>query len=127
MANINTLIPPGATSSYGAPVVDSHMNIGQRLSNPNTINKRIEEKRMQDNMKRQLQSEFNIIDVNRDGQITRDELHNFFINEKQIHDEEMRFKIVDEIFDQIDTNDNGISIEEFITKYIDTRNKLLER
>lgn len=85
MSNINTLIPPGSTSSYGAPIVDSHMNIGQRLSNPNTINKRIEEKRMQDNMKRQLQNEFNIIDVNRDGQITRDELHNFFINEKVGH------------------------------------------
>ena len=47
--------------------MDSHLNIGQRLSNPNTINRRIEEKRIQDNFKRKLQSEFRIIDVNRDG------------------------------------------------------------
>ena len=67
MANINTLIPPGSTSSYAAPIMDSHLNIGQRLSNPNTINRRIEEKRIQDNFKRKLQSEFRIIDVNRDG------------------------------------------------------------
>ena len=40
----------------------------------------------------------------------------------------MRYKIVDEIFDQIDVNDDGeIAIEEFIIKYIDTKNKLQER
>lgn len=40
----------------------------------------------------------------------------------------MRYKIVDEIFDQIDLDDNGtIEIEEFIMKYIDTKNKLQER
>jgi len=40
----------------------------------------------------------------------------------------MRYKIVDEIFDQIDLDDNGtIAIEEFIMKYIDTKNKLQER
>jgi len=49
--------------------------VGQRLSNPNSINKRIEEARLQDNMRKQLMAEFNIIDVNQDGSITRDELH----------------------------------------------------
>ena len=40
----------------------------------------------------------------------------------------MRYKIVDEIFDQIDIDENGtIAIEEFIIKYIETKNKLQER
>mmetsp|Transcript_18657 Transcript_18657/g.23279 ORF Transcript_18657/g.23279 Transcript_18657/m.23279 type:complete len:159 (+) Transcript_18657:275-751(+) len=40
----------------------------------------------------------------------------------------MRYKIVDEIFDQIDLDDNGtIAIEEFIVKYIETKNRLQER
>ena len=50
MANINVLIPPGATSSYAAQPVDQ--NVSTRLSNPNTIDKRIQEARLQDNMKR---------------------------------------------------------------------------
>ena len=74
MANVNNFIPPGSTSSYQAPFVD-HQNVGQRLTNPNSINKRIEETRLQDNMRKQLISEFDIIDVNHDGSITRDELH----------------------------------------------------
>ena len=40
----------------------------------------------------------------------------------------MRYKIVDEIFDQIDIEENAtIAIEEFIIKYIETKNKLQER
>ena len=46
------------------------------------VNDRIEEARLQDNMQKQLHAEFNLIDVNRDGTVTRDELHQFFILEK---------------------------------------------
>ena len=48
MANINMLIPPGSTSSYAAPAME---NVAQRLSNPNTINERINEDRLQDQMR----------------------------------------------------------------------------
>ena len=50
-------------------------------------------------MRRQLQQEFNLIDINHDGNITKEELHIFFRDEKQIYDEEVRYKVVDEIFD----------------------------
>ena len=80
MANINVLIPPGATSSYAAHPVD--VNVSNRLSNPNTIDKRIQEARLQDNMKKQLVNEFAQIDTNQDGIITRPELHNYFIQVK---------------------------------------------
>jgi len=33
-------------------------------------------------MRKQLIEEFNIIDVNGDGMVTREELHQFFIHEK---------------------------------------------
>ena len=74
MANINVFIPPGSTSSYSAPIMD-HQNVGARLTNPNTINNRVAEARLQDNMRKQLMDEFSKIDVNRDGQITKEELH----------------------------------------------------
>ena len=82
MANFNMVIPPGATSAYAAPIVDSHQNIGQRLLNPNTITKRIEEARLQDSMRSQLQDEFNMLDRNGDGIVTRHELYEFFIEVK---------------------------------------------
>ena len=66
MSNINVFIPPGSTSSYAAPVMDSHKNVAQRLSNPNTVNRRINEDRLQDQMRSQLQREFNTIDRNND-------------------------------------------------------------
>jgi len=86
MANINVFIPPGSTSAYSAPVMDSHQNVGQRLSNPNTVNKRIHETRLQDNMRKQLMEEFMKMDTNRDGQVTKEELHEFFIQEKVSND-----------------------------------------
>ena len=82
MANINVFIPPGSTSSYAAPVMDSHQNVAQRLSNPNTINKRITEARLQDDMRKKLKDEFDKIDLNQDGFVTKEELHDFFEREK---------------------------------------------
>ena len=45
-----------------------------------------------------------------------------------ITNEEMLNKIVDEVFNQIDYNDDGaINLQEFIHEYVETRNKLLEK
>lgn len=83
---------------------------------------------MQHKMREKLNAEFVRIDINQDGQISKDELHRFFEHEKGITDEEVRFKIIDEIYDQVDVNGDGvINKEEFIVKYVETRNKLLER
>ena len=46
------------------------------------VRDRIEEARQQDNMIKQLRAEFGVIDANNDRMITRDELHEFFLNEK---------------------------------------------
>lgn len=70
MANINAFIPPGSTSAYAAPINDTHQNVEQRLSNPNTINKRILEDQLQHKMKEKLSAEFAQIDINQDGQVT---------------------------------------------------------
>jgi len=50
MANINQILPPGSTSSYTLPAQD--VNVSARLSNLNTIDKRIQEARLNDNMKK---------------------------------------------------------------------------
>ena len=68
------------------------------------------------------------MDANRDGTITKDELYNFFRDYKGIEDEQILYKIVDEVFDQIDIDGNNlISMDEFIANYVDTRNQLIER
>ena len=85
MATINVFIPPGSTSAYSASITD-HQNVGTRLQNPNTINKRVAEARLQDKMRKQLMEEFSKIDGNRDGQITKEELHEFFMHEKVSND-----------------------------------------
>lgn len=77
MANVNAFIPPGVTSSYRAEVVDVQ-NVQSRLSNPNTVDKRINLARMQEVQRKQLGKEFEQIDRNRDGRITIDELGQFF-------------------------------------------------
>ena len=82
MANINTFIPPGATSSYQANVNAPKQSLDQRFTNPLTINKRIKEARLQDDMKRKLQQEFAAMDLNNDGYITRNELHQYFVQIK---------------------------------------------
>ena len=153
MANINVFIPPGATSASASPIPDASYNVANRLSNPNTINKQIQQARILDQMRDKLEREFRKIDINADGMITKEELLNYFRNEKvtvsKTHlfthwfflqklreeqkinspeDEEALYKVVDEIFDQVDYNGDGaIQMNEFILKYIETRSKLVER
>ena len=67
MANANTFIPAGATSSFQAPVADARTPVGERFANPNTSAKRIEKARRDDQFKEKLIREFNEIDINRDG------------------------------------------------------------
>ena len=43
---------------------------------------RIEEARLQDNIIKQMRTEFGIIDTNNDQVITKEELHYFFMTEK---------------------------------------------
>lgn len=80
MANINAFIPPGSTSAYAAPIEDAHLNIEHRLSNPNTVNKRILEEQNNARIMEALRAEFATIDTNADGNISKQELANFFIS-----------------------------------------------
>ena len=43
MANMAHIVPPGAQSSYKDNMILTHLNVAQRFTNPNSINKRIEE------------------------------------------------------------------------------------
>ena len=68
------------------------------------------------------------MDVNNDGWISRDELHDFFIQHKNILDDEIRFRLVDEIYGDFDVDGDGmISLDEFIQRYIETRNRLNDK
>ena len=77
MANINAFLPPGVTSSYRAEIIDSQ-NVQSKLSNPNTVDKRINLARMQDSQRRQLMEQFEEIDADGNGRITIDEMAQFF-------------------------------------------------
>ena len=77
MANVNAFLPPGVTSSYRAEIVDNQ-NVQSRLSNPNTIDKRINLARMHDSQRKELSEQFEEIDVDGNGRITIDELSQFF-------------------------------------------------
>ena len=104
--NPNSFIPAGSTSSYQQPIADARTPVGERFSNPNTTMKRIELARVQDEYKRKLQEEFDKIDLNKDGQLTPDELHEFFLRGGLANAEE-REKVVDNIIDMCDADNNG--------------------
>ena len=53
MANVNAFLPPGVTSSYRAEIIDQQ-NVQARLSNPNTIDKRIQLARLHDKQREEL-------------------------------------------------------------------------
>ena len=76
--NANTFIPPGSTSQIHHPVVDARTSLGDRFRNPETIKARISKIRMQDDQRKKLTDEFAVIDLNKDGFISRVELHEFF-------------------------------------------------
>ena len=46
--NVNTFIPPGATSQMHKPDVDARTSLGERFKNPETIKARINKNRMMD-------------------------------------------------------------------------------
>lgn len=77
MANFNAFLPPGVTSYYNDEIVDNQ-NVQARLSNPNTIDKRINLARMHDNQRKELAAQFEEIDIDGNGRITIDELSQFF-------------------------------------------------
>ena len=107
--NANTFIPAGATSSYQAPIADARTPVGERFANPNTVAKRIEKQRRDDNFKDKLSREFDGIDVNRDGYLERAELHQYFL-ERGVDDPEQRAKIVDTVIENCDVDhDDRIS------------------
>lgn len=76
--NVNTFIPPGATSQMHKPDVDARTSLGERFKNPETIKARINKNRMMDDQRKSLTDEFAQIDANRDGCLDRTELHEFF-------------------------------------------------
>ena len=76
--NVNTFIPPGATSQMVKPDVDARTSLGERFKNPETIKARINKNRMLDDQRKNLTDEFAQIDTNKDGCLERSELHEFF-------------------------------------------------
>ena len=76
--NVNTFIPPGATSQMVKPDVDARTSLGERFKNPETIKARIQKNRMLDDYRKALTDEFAQMDTNRDGCLERAELHEFF-------------------------------------------------
>lgn len=103
--NANTFIPAGATSSYQAPIADVRTPVGERFTNPNTTAKRIERARRDDIFKEKLIREFDIIDVNNDGQLQRQELDAYF-EEKGVIDQLQREKIVNTVIQNCDIDDD---------------------
>jgi len=69
--------------------------------------------------------EFNEVDEDADGNIKLDELQRFLERKNGGHFDE---SITAEIYNMIDLNHDGkVTLEEFVTKYLDTRQKLNER
>ena len=77
MANINSFLPPGATSDFQSPMTDN-TNVGQRLANPHTMDKKVAEMNQNMDLMRKLEEEFKMIDVDNNGMITAQELADFF-------------------------------------------------
>lgn len=76
--NPNIFIPPGSTSSYQMPIVDSRTPVAERFSNPNTIKKRIINARIQDNYRKNLVNVFKQVDTSGDNRISRQEMNHHF-------------------------------------------------
>ena len=74
--------------------------------------------------KKEMLGAFNEIDTNKDGFIQRGELRSFFLN-RGISDEEQLSVVVDDIYEQIDEDEDGtISVEEFVNKFMEMRVRL---
>jgi Ca2+-binding EF-hand superfamily protein len=52
--------------------------VGERFANPNTTQKRIQQRRKDDNIKNQLKKEFEAIDEDGNGFLDRQELAKYF-------------------------------------------------
>ena len=77
--------------------------------------------------KANMLAEFNAIDSNKDGYLSREELKEFF-KSKGITDEQQLFSVVDDIYEMLDEDQDGtISLDEFVTKFMETREKLEAR
>ena len=53
-------------------------NVGQRLANPHTMDKKVAEMNQNMDLMRKLEEEFKMIDVDNNGMITAQELADFF-------------------------------------------------
>jgi Ca2+-binding EF-hand superfamily protein len=74
---------------------------------------------------KRLRAEFAKLDLDRDGQLTRDEML-FFLEQSGV-DEEHRVQIVQELFNTCDPDGNGfVDLNEYANEYLKTK-KALER
>ena len=103
--NHNTFIPAGATSSYKVPIVDALTPVGERFANPNTTQKRIQQRRKDDNIKNQLKKEFDAIDEDGNGFLDRQELTNYFAN-KGVPQRNLEI-LVNNVIEVVDENNDG--------------------
>lgn len=77
--NYSAYLPPGATSSFNQkPDSDPRMAMSDRFKDPETVDKKLAKLNMTADQKRDMMREFQEMDTDRDGVISREELRNFF-------------------------------------------------
>lgn len=96
--NPNLIIPPGSTGTRLSPQaymdntggqvkkfgkfinqqMDARTSMAQRFQQPETADSRVNKMREMDDHCKRLLEEFNLLDLNQDGLIQKDELNDFF-------------------------------------------------
>ena len=74
----STFIPPASTKELGSPTLDPRKSMSDRFDNPETIEKRVAKMNLTEDQKNSMLEEFKKVDKNADGEISREELHEFF-------------------------------------------------
>jgi Ca2+-binding EF-hand superfamily protein len=125
-------------AGYGPPGADNmNQMLRDRFAHMNVAKAQIEKQREMDDAVARLQAEFEVMDLNRDGKVTVDEMTQYLqfkVNERakieNIHPSKIDFNpgVVEDIFSMIDSNNDGrVTLDEFTKKYVEIRSRLRER